>query len=591
MSIFIPRKKEFWSRRPVGEQEINWGHWASDGLVYYSLLNSTGTPTDIAGGFDSSLRTNADPDFDGLLVNNTDDPSNSGAEIVGSNSGDLDFTSDFTIVAEVTKTLASLGDDYRTIFGKRNDSGYQYQFRVTNDNKLNLLTTGSSIASSYTLAVDERAAVAVSSDSSGRIFNKNSSTETGIFRSISHVGAPAVIGSNSVSGASNQAFGGVIHRLSAYSKKLEAEELIELAEAPYQLLKARKTYFPLFVSGSQTNVDADRALVFDSILTLAPNKPTPIDNLSQINAESTAFIEYLSRSQSNRALMAEYSSAINADGDTPIDWPGHILMDRHAPFDLINEHHSDRLLPTEHLSSLRVNKTLPIDYLSLISSTHFLPTEWIGQAVFVADRLLPVSWDQLIATDRSTPLDTSTQMNLSRALPVSFLSSALADRSAPISHLFSVDADRAAPLEWSGQLVVNADAIFPIEWRGGVLLNADKTLPLNWLNELESDQSAGFGSLLTIVTDQIIPTSFNAGLVADQAAGISWLESLGINKAMLFEHRGAVVVNADQTIPIEWVGVSGFIAGNLHVFNIDDRGHIWHVPARGQTWRVPPRRK
>ena len=53
MSFVIPRKKEFWLRRPTGAVELNWSDWSAEGLSLATVFD--GSNRELVEGRDISL--------------------------------------------------------------------------------------------------------------------------------------------------------------------------------------------------------------------------------------------------------------------------------------------------------------------------------------------------------------------------------------------------------------------------------------------------------------------------------------------------------------------------------------------------------
>ena len=241
MAIFIPRKKEFWQRKPTTLRQLREGHWLADDLVgaylwFQGLENLTGRNSATLGG-----SATLDPS-NGAILDANGEYVRIDADVLLADSSDT-----YTVTQKYQKIIA-YGGGYPRLLQRgdgdsarfyRNYNDYNFVFWDANFTASQNIWDGdshtvslscSNIATDYvnTRAVHINAVPEYSLDSD--------SYADAVYSS----GRWMMLGNRPDGTRYN---GGGNDFLYLHARDLHSEEIKNLHEAPYQILKPKKTYF------------------------------------------------------------------------------------------------------------------------------------------------------------------------------------------------------------------------------------------------------------------------------------------------------------------------------------------------------------
>lgn len=256
MAILIPRKKEYWQRKPSYEGEIDWANSLSDKLVGYWLLNNS---TYNLANMEEASEVNA-PGWinneNGAGLRFTDGVND---YLDAGDKSDYGCTNAVTIISQARFSV--LGDS-RTVLAKGvgGSSTHAYDLKYhtgalalraslrTSSAQTNIDgATTPTIGQTYTVGmgwddVDDNAFIYLDGAQDG------SGTFAGPIQTNT---APVIIGSvPGWSGAGEMA--GDIWYSALWNRRLDADEHKSINEAPYQILKPRRKFWVVPAAGGIT---------------------------------------------------------------------------------------------------------------------------------------------------------------------------------------------------------------------------------------------------------------------------------------------------------------------------------------------------
>ena len=267
MAILIPRKKEFWQRKPSVGQEVDWGNNLSEGLLIYQPLelSSTNEVRNLAGEHGGYI----DPD-----VNITEEGlSYSGAYT----SNDIAYATQtpptggsFTLITRALTTYVPSGDIYPNIVSTR-DAGNNRFALFLDGNEADAAKTVMALQNNVGTAIkaklpkpptDEFVVYGATYDDLGdRQARLQISTENAVAVSAALTGTLEPYNNEGIYLGNRRAGGrqwdGVISDFYFFNVAKSNEEVRSLVDAPYQILKPRKKYWVLPTAAATTTLNND----------------------------------------------------------------------------------------------------------------------------------------------------------------------------------------------------------------------------------------------------------------------------------------------------------------------------------------------
>ena len=280
MSIFIPREKTFWQRRPTAKQEVNRSHWA--GGLAHSAAVFCGDSYDSAT---SEILSDADVVYE-----------QNHAIFDGDTSRILVDSYNHTDVVSIISRIATFdaAKTNRAIFSKYDGSSSDNDsFMLRQDATSMQMFVRKSGGTSWASASVSGLVQNIASDVAG-VFDGNDvySYLDGISAGASYSGsmransgAANYIGVHSNRQA-NQGFEGSIEYLHVFHAGFDADQVASLHENPYQILKPRRSYW-LMPSGSGGTTDDLLADSAESSSAATSPALGQIHNLSADSIESS----------------------------------------------------------------------------------------------------------------------------------------------------------------------------------------------------------------------------------------------------------------------------------------------------------------
>ena len=277
MAILIPRKKDYWQRKPSVGQEVDWGNSLTDGLIGYWLND---------GSHQSNIVTS-----DAVTLNGTATYGESGGESVAlfdASTGcyiespkiaSLDGSNGMTVL-----TTAKLGvrDVYSGIMTQFTSSqnGWSLQMNNAANTLLIAVRNGSDAhysGGSPTLSTTDYKTL-------GFIYDGTGATDRDKVRPfldgkevtdmpIAAAGFPTALGTNTADiRFGNTAidtglfYGGEIGVSALWGQAVQAEDYTALQENPYQILKPRRKYWVLPTAAAPTGFQAAWAMAANNLI-------------------------------------------------------------------------------------------------------------------------------------------------------------------------------------------------------------------------------------------------------------------------------------------------------------------------------------
>ena len=228
--------------KPVGQVEVNWEHplLQSNKLVasYLPMPIYGNTLRDLCGNADAALYSAASIGVEGFLTPGVDNSTSQGAT-TGQSTGVLDFVNGYSIIAKIKIVTAG---SFNTILAKRDSSNYQYQIRMANGNKLNVLHTAGSVAASVTLDLNVWHVIAVTYTAGAgadslKLYSDgtwNGSSD----KLITHRSIDATIGTTKNTTSIDHSLGGYIEYMHIFSNQVSPDNIELIAGNPYQFYMA-----------------------------------------------------------------------------------------------------------------------------------------------------------------------------------------------------------------------------------------------------------------------------------------------------------------------------------------------------------------
>ena len=248
MAILIPRKNEFWQRKPTGLVEIDWGHELSVGLVdlitpeSHDLAKSTVSDSideyDADGlGFSCSASSAGFVYKDEIVVSNLD---NSTVTLVFGNDS---VTAQDTLYAErntgnpIFKVTTGISSPDKLSFVFRNDGG-------------NLINLATQVDMDTSLRSHFGAYITNGTNSRSIYCDGNIAENTSNYNNTLTTSNKSRICSDAADIGTR--YSGGVMMVGLYSRSLLTEELDSLNENPYQPLKPRRKYWVLPAAAAGT---------------------------------------------------------------------------------------------------------------------------------------------------------------------------------------------------------------------------------------------------------------------------------------------------------------------------------------------------
>ena len=253
MSILIPRKKEFRQRKP-DNPEIDWGHWRSNGLEFFSTVDgdavagsepsTVGTPETVDSADGYVRKYNADNEYDGYSLSDAGVISPLGLTVAGRL-----ITTGATSARVASKATGDAVNNPFRISWQTNlphSAEDGFYFIRAGANKYQAWESPAGLP--FSQSTDEFYAITSADDATGTAptiyVGTSSATATA---SYSNGASQAVTGSNAQLRLGNWNTGGDIRLgwFGLWSLEQGAEELLEISESPFEGLKKRRKYWVL----------------------------------------------------------------------------------------------------------------------------------------------------------------------------------------------------------------------------------------------------------------------------------------------------------------------------------------------------------
>ncbi|RDH86374.1 MAG: hypothetical protein DIZ78_09395 [endosymbiont of Escarpia spicata] len=197
-----------------------------------------------------------------------------------------------------------------------------------------------------------------------------------------------------------------------------------------------------------------------------------------------------------------------------------------------------------------------------------------------------------IDSDQPMAIDWSADVRADSGMPLDFLTALSSDNSLPVAWSLPVSADGATPIEHRS--VIQSDSSIPVGASGGV--DSDQLTPIEWSGALvvNADAQMPIDWSASIQSDQGIPADHIQTIVTDQAVPVAFDIGVVADQAAALEWLASIGV--DKQMLIEWRGAVTINSDQIIPIEWDGDGpafisgvDVWRLDARGTLWRLPAR--
>ena len=265
MGVFVPRKKAFWQRKPSSGQEVDWANPLAFGLVVYAPLElSSGSEVrNLAGDQGGGIDQDIDITPEGFIYAG----GTAGNDVAYATATPPADSDSYTIIVRARTTYIPTGGDYPSLVSTRNAGNNRFNLNLDGEESDSTKATfiaqnsigGVIKAKLPKPPVNEFVTYGIAYDDLGsRKIRLQMSSESSVAVSGALTGTLEPYNNEGIYLGNRRAGGrewsGGISDFYFFNEAKSDEEVRSLIDAPYQLLKPRRSYWhmPSGVTPPQT---------------------------------------------------------------------------------------------------------------------------------------------------------------------------------------------------------------------------------------------------------------------------------------------------------------------------------------------------
>jgi len=279
MAILIPRKKSYWYKKPIGPQQIDHNHWAAYKLYDYWLLDANNPAGLVTGDEYSILGSTIDVESDRIITNGSGDYLDMGNIPISS----WDSASFLIGYEDYVGATAS----FSRLFSVAKDGGDDIRIMPVSSTAANLDWDDGAFTRQGISGLSSQASTIVLSHTGSSNEQYTYSNGESKFDGADTLDTTGFVGTLRVGRGTNTAYIKASYIVCvAFKEALSREESQSLSEAPYQLLRPKKTYFLFPESGAA----GAYTLACDSGTYTVTGTGAGLVKVSDLTAESGAYV-------------------------------------------------------------------------------------------------------------------------------------------------------------------------------------------------------------------------------------------------------------------------------------------------------------